>query len=78
MISPSDACSCSFSVWINRVWDILNEYREEIQITSVTSDSEEAKELGQGGRTVVVNGTVTPVFLLENRLNELITPNQVD
>ena len=63
---------------MNRVWDILNEYKGKINITSLTSDCDGAKKLGQGGRTVVIDGEVVPVFLLQRRLGELIYQNQGD
>jgi hypothetical protein len=72
VISPADVCNCSFSVWINKVWDILQEYRDKVEIESLTSDSLRAEELGVGGRSVVVNGEVTPVFELERKLEELL------
>ncbi len=73
IFSPAEACSCSFSVWINNVWDILQEYRDKFDIISITSDTPRAKELGVSGRTVVVNGEVVPVFLLEKKLKELLS-----
>ena len=72
VISPNDVCSCSFSVWMNNAWDILNEYKGQIHITSLTSDSNRARELGVSGRTIVINGETTPVFLLKDKINELI------
>jgi hypothetical protein len=72
VISPAGACNCSFSVWINKVWDILQDYRDEVEIESLTSDSLRAQELGAGGRSVVVNGEVTPVFELERKLEGLL------
>ena len=78
VISPNDVCNCSFSVWMNRVWDILNEYKGKINITSLTSDCDGATKLGQGGRTVVIDGEVVPVFLLQRRLGELIYQSQGD
>ncbi|MHA1994889.1 MAG: hypothetical protein ACW97Z_10130 [Candidatus Hodarchaeales archaeon] len=72
VIAPIDVCSCSFSVWMNRVWDILNEFKDQIHITSLTSDSTRARELGVAGRSVVINGDIVPVFLLKDTLIELI------
>ncbi|MFX0183719.1 MAG: hypothetical protein ACFE95_11605 [Candidatus Hodarchaeota archaeon] len=72
VISPAGVCNCSFSVWINKVWDILQEYSDKVEIESLTSDSFRAEELGVGGRSVVVNGEVTPVFELERKLEELL------
>ncbi len=73
VFSPAGECSCSFSTWISKVWDILNEHQEKIDIVSLMSDSPRAEELGIGGRSVVVNGEVTAVFELEKKLNELLT-----
>ena len=72
VISPNDACSCSFSVWMNRVWNILNEFDNQIHVTSLTSDSNRAKELGASGRTVLVNGNMVPIFLLKKTISELL------
>ena len=72
VISPAGECSCSYSTWINRVWDILNEYREKIEIVSLISDSPRAKELGGGYRSVFINGELIAVFNLERRLKKLL------
>ncbi|MFX1284616.1 MAG: hypothetical protein ACFFB5_13230 [Promethearchaeota archaeon] len=72
VISPTGECSCSFSTWINKVWDILNKYQDKIEIVSLMSDSPRVKELGVGNRSVVVNGEVTTVFELKRKLNELL------
>jgi hypothetical protein len=69
---PSGVCSCSFAVWINKVWDILAGYKDQVEVVSLTSDTDRAKELGVGGRTVVVNGDIIPVFLLQRKLSELL------
>ncbi|MFX0088083.1 MAG: hypothetical protein ACFFAU_20685 [Candidatus Hodarchaeota archaeon] len=71
IFSPAEACSCSFSVWINNVWNILEDYRDKLEIISLTSDTDRAKKLGVSGRTVVVNGEIVPIFLLEQKLDEL-------
>jgi hypothetical protein len=72
VFSPAGVCGCSFAVWIGKVWDILLKYKEQLEIESLTSDSPRAHELRVGGRTVVINGEVTPVFLLEQKLQELL------
>jgi len=72
IISPAGECSCSFSTWINRVWDILNVYREKIKIVSLISDDPRAKELGGKGRSVFLNSEHIPVFTLEQKLKELL------
>ena len=72
VISPAGECNCSFSTWINKVWDILNEYRDRLEIVSLVSDSPRVKELGVGGRSVVVDGEVVPVFELEQNLRVLL------
>ena len=71
VFSPSGECGCSFSTWINGVWNVLNEYQEKIEIVSLMLDSPRAKELGVRGRSVVVNGEVTTVFELERKINEV-------
>ena len=72
VISPAGECSCSFSTWINKVWDILNEFRDRLDIVSLVSDSPRVKELGVGGRSVVVNGELVPVFELERKIRVLL------
>ncbi|UCE14194.1 MAG: hypothetical protein JSV04_03205 [Candidatus Heimdallarchaeota archaeon] len=72
VISPVGECSCSFSTWINKVWDILNEYRDRLEIVSLVSDSPRVEELGVAGRSIVVNGVVVPIFELEQKLIELL------
>lgn len=72
VFSPAEACECSFAIWIGKVWDILFKYKDQLEIESLTSDSPRAQELGVGGRTVVINGKVTPVFLLDQKLRELL------
>ena len=72
IITPAGECSCSFSTWINRVWDILNEYKDEIIIESLVSDAPRVKELGGRGRSIFINGEYIAVFNLERKLKELI------
>ena len=72
VISPAGACDCSFSVWIGKVWDILTEYKDKLEIESLTSDSQRAQDLGVGSRTVVVNGEAIPLFLLKEKVHELL------
>lgn len=72
IISPSKACNCSFSAWINNVWDIITKYKDSIEIESITSDTLRAKELGVASRAVIINGEITPVFLIAHKLKELI------
>ena len=57
---------------MNRVLDILNEYKGQIHITSLTSDSDRARELGVSGRTILINGEIPQVFLLKDKITELI------
>jgi hypothetical protein len=72
VFSPAGACGCSFAVWIGKVWDILMKYKDQLEIVNLTSDSPRAHELGVGGRTVVINGAITPVFSLERKIQELL------
>ncbi len=73
VFSPAGACGCSFSTWIGKVWDVLMKYKDQLEIVNLTSDSPRAHELGVGGRTVVINGKPIPVFLLEQKLQELLS-----
>ena len=72
VISLAGVCDCSFSVWIGKVWDILMEQKDKLEIERLTSDSPRAHKLGTGGRTVVINGEVVPLFLLKQKLLELL------
>jgi hypothetical protein len=72
VFSPVEECSCSFAVWIGNIWDILMKYKDQLEILSLTLDSPRAQELGVGGRTVVVNGEITPIFLLEDKIQKLL------
>ncbi len=72
VISPNDACSCSFSIWMTRVWDILNEFDNKVHVTSLTSDSDRTRELGATGRTVIVNGNEIPIFRLKETIDKLL------
>ena len=72
VISPAGVCDCSYSVWIGKVWDILMDYKDKLEIESLTADSPRAHELRTGGRTVVINGEVVPLFLLRQKLLELL------
>lgn len=69
---PAGVCDCSFSVWIGKVWDVLANYKDQLEVESLFSDSSRAHELRVGGRTVVINGEVIPVFLLEQKLLDLL------
>lgn len=72
IIYPAGECNCSFSTWINHIWDILNEYKDEIMIESLILDTPRAKELGGRGRSVFVNGEYIAVFNLERKLKDSI------
>jgi hypothetical protein len=72
IFSPVEFSSCSFSVWITKVWNILQEYQGNLEIVSLTLDSPRAKELGVDGRTIVVNKQVTPVWELDHKLRSLL------
>lgn len=72
LILPAGVCECSFSVWINKVWDILMKYKDQVEIINLSSDSPRAKELSVGNRTIVVNGEITPIFTLDSKLKKLL------
>jgi hypothetical protein len=71
IIVPADVCSCSYSIWINKVWDKLHNYKEKIDIETLTSNSSRAKELKVSGRTIICNGKVIPLIELENNLSKI-------
>ena len=70
VFSPAEVCECSFATWANNIWNILMKYKDKLEIFSLTSDSPRAIELGVGGRTIAVNGEITPVFLLEQKIRD--------
>ena len=73
IVIPEGACGCSYSEWINNLWDLLNKYKDKVEIETLTSDTDRAKKLGIGNRGVVVNEVEVPVFLLKEKLNELLS-----
>ena len=72
VFSPAEVCECSFAAWANNVWNILMNYKDKLEIFSLTSDSPRALELGVGGRIIVVNGEITPVFLLDQKIRDAL------
>ncbi len=72
IFTPAGACGCSFAPWMNKVWNTVTKYRENIEIISLSSDSPRAKKLGVGGQTIVINGQVTAVRDLEQTLNLIL------
>ena len=72
IIIPDGECGCSYSVWITKVWDVINKFEGKIETETITSDTDRAKKIGIGNRGVVVNGLKIPVFLLEEELKKII------
>ncbi|MFX0206174.1 MAG: hypothetical protein ACFFDT_09315 [Candidatus Hodarchaeota archaeon] len=71
IITPAGACGCSFAPWINKVWNTVTKYRDNIEIVSLSSDSPRAKELGVGGQNIVVNGRIISMGDLERTLKQI-------
>lgn len=69
---PLGKCSCSYSRWIQNIWDKLDDYREFVEVETMDTNSERAKELGIRGQMLLVNNERTLVFNLKDKLAKLI------
>jgi len=69
---PSEQCSCSYSAWIAKVWEIIVDYRNLVEICSIPSDSPRSKELCAGNQAVVLDGRWVAVPDLRDKLQILM------
>ena len=72
IFTPEGVCGCVFSHWIDKVWNILMNYREYVKIETSTSGSERAKEVGIGAMAILVNGRQIRVEDLVETLDRLL------
>ncbi|MHA1167195.1 MAG: hypothetical protein ACTSP4_01460 [Candidatus Hodarchaeales archaeon] len=63
---PAGVCGCTFSHWIDRVYRIINEYRDLVDVDSYSTNSKRAKELGIDSTCIVADGEVIPLNKLED------------
>ena len=71
IIIPAGICSCSYTKWIENIWDKIDKFREYVEVETIDTNCQRAKELGIIGQTVLLNGKKIPVFQLESSLSKL-------
>ena len=54
---PMGSCACQFSAFMDRVFNVLTKYRNQVEFDIKSSQSEEAREYKIGSKGLVVNGT---------------------
>ena len=69
---PSGKCTCTYSQWVQKIWDKLDDYREYVEVETTDTNSQRAKELRITGQTLLVNNEKTLLFYLKDKLVELI------
>lgn len=70
---PSGICTCSYSKWIEKIWDYIEDFREFVEIETLDTKSLRAKALGIQGQTLLINGIKVPLFHLKEKLKELVS-----
>ena len=69
---PSGKCTCSYSQWIQKIWNKLDTYIDYIDVETMDTNSLRAKELGITGQTLLVNNERVLAFYLKDKLDELM------
>ena len=69
---PSGKCTCSYSQWIQKIWNKLDTYIDYIDVETMDTNSQRAKELGITGQTLLVNNERVLAFYLKDKLDELM------
>lgn len=70
---PVGACACQFARFMDKVFDVLVKYRDQVEFEIKSSFSDEAKKYKIGSKGVVINGTeVFPEHFKPNKLEEAI------
>ena len=69
---PSGKCSCSFSQWVQNIWDKLDSYIDYVDVETTDTNSKRAKELGITGQTLLVDNERVLVFYLKEKLAKLM------
>lgn len=54
---PIGSCACQFSAFMDRVFNVLTKYRNQVEFDIKSSQSEEAKEFKIGNKGLVINGS---------------------
>ena len=72
IIVPAGKCGCSYSTWIERIWDKLDEYRDQIIIETFDTNSARAKGLHITGQALLVNEERVPLIYLKEKLKQLL------
>ncbi|MHA2296587.1 MAG: hypothetical protein ACXAEU_24705 [Candidatus Hodarchaeales archaeon] len=75
---PTGVCGCSFSHWIDRVYNIIMNYSDKVQHKSLTTDSERASELGINSMCVTVNERIVSVKELDKVLRMAIESSTIN
>nr|MDO8082602.1 hypothetical protein [Candidatus Freyarchaeota archaeon] len=70
---PIGSCSCQFSAFMDRVFNVLTKYRNQVEFDIKSSSSEEARELNIGSKGLIVNRTEKfPEFFKPEKLEKAI------
>lgn len=70
---PVGACACQFSRFMDKVFNVLMKYRDQVEFEIKSSFSEEAKNYKIGSKGVVVNGReVFPEHFRPDKLERAI------
>ncbi|MHA1992400.1 MAG: hypothetical protein ACW981_07195 [Candidatus Hodarchaeales archaeon] len=77
IIVPAGKCTCTYSKWIENIWDKLDKFREYVDVETTDTNSQRAKDLGVSGQSLIVNGQKIPVFKLQTKLGELMKKSDI-
>ena len=69
---PSGKCTCTYSQWVQHIWDKLDDYRDYVEVETTDTNSDKAKDLEITGQTLLVNNERTLVFYLQDSLTKLL------
>ena len=69
---PSGKCLCSYSKWIENIWNKLENYRDFIDVDTMDTNCQRAKDLGISSQALIVNNENVLVFYLQDHLRALI------
>ena len=75
---PSGKCACSYSQWVQKIWDKLYTYSDYVDVETTDTNSQRAKELGITGQTLLVNNERVLVFYLKEKLTKLVQEINVE
>ena len=72
IILPSGKCSCTYSQWVQKIWDKLETFTDYVEVDTIDTNSQRAKEMGIKNQTLLINNERTPVFQLTDKLTKLV------